>query len=129
MFVICPVLYLDCNCDVPSSPQPSVSIFVSLLSVLSCFSATPTSAECVGSFLMASFLCFCASSLLSLGSLSSVLFCLSAAVSPDSNSVGVSVWTSIFHSLLQFYYTSFFVKEALVEKTKVLPQVSTLNPS
>ena len=53
MFVICPLLCLDYNRDIPASPPASVSISVSLLSVLGHFSATLSSTECVVSCILA----------------------------------------------------------------------------
>ena len=81
-----PLLVPRLQLDVPTSSPPSVSISVSLLIVLGHFSASPSPIECVVSSILASsvsFLCcFCASSSLSLCSLSSLLY-MSAALSPQ----------------------------------------------
>ena len=72
--------------DVPTSSQASVSISMSLLCVLAHFSVTPSSAGCVVSSLLASSLCFCVSSCLSL-SLSYTLHHFSVSVTTLSDSV------------------------------------------
>ena len=46
-------LCLECDRDVPTSPPPSVSISVLLLSALACFLATPSSAEFVCFYILA----------------------------------------------------------------------------
>ena len=81
-----------------------LSISVSLLSVLPCFSDTPSSGECVASFLLASSLCFCASSTLFLASLSSFLHCISAVVPPQlkfRNTVNGNFYLSLSFALLR----------------------------
>ena len=96
-------------------PLLHLFISLSLLSVPGSFSVTPSSVcDCRVSALLASShsfssLCyFCASPFLSLCSLSSLLLCMSAAVSQNLNSVGVSVGTSIFLTFpLPFYGPSY----------------------
>ena len=105
----------------PASPPAFISISVSLLSVIACFLATPSYAECVVSTLLTSFLCFCASSFLSLASLSSLLCCISVAMSSNSNSVGMSVGTLLFLALLPFLGPIFLCKSSICEKTKQNP--------
>ena len=112
MLVMCHLLYRDCNnCNVPASPSASVS--VSLLSILACCSRTSSSAEYISpllaSSLLAYSLCFCASSSLSLASLSSLLHCISAAMSPSSNSGGVSVGTSVLLTPLLSFLGPIFI--------------------
>ena len=104
-----------------------------LLTVLGYFCATLFSVECVVSSLLASSLsslcCFCTSSSLSLRCLSFLLLCMSVAVSPNSNSVGVSLGTSIFLILLPFLGPIFLFKSSICQKQKPINKSAHLESS
>ena len=109
MLVICPLLVFWVRLRSAASPSASVhiSISVSLSSVFACFSTTPSSAKSVASSLLASSLLTsplscCASCYLTLASLSSP----APPCCPSSNSGTLSVGTSIFPTLLPFFFVT-----------------------